>query len=111
MRIVVFSDTEGKHDQVVVPDGDVLIFAGDMSRTGSAVAIEVFDRWLGTLPHATKLAIVDNHDTLPERNPGVGRLLLKNCHYLQDEAIEVGVLKFWGSPYSPPFFQLGFQPA
>jgi Icc-related predicted phosphoesterase len=109
MRIVAFSDTEGKHGQLEVPDGDVLVFAGDMSHHGSSVAIEEFDRWLGTLPHPNKLVIAGNHDTLFERNPGIGRLLMKNCRYLQDEVAEVDGVKFWGSPWQPWFFNWSFN--
>lgn len=109
MRIVAFSDTEGKHDQLTVPDGDVLIFAGDMSHHGSSLAIEAFDRWLGLLSHKDKLVIAGNHDTLFERNPGIGRLLMRNCRYLQDEAAEIGGLKFWGSPHTPVFYNWAFN--
>jgi len=31
MRIVALSDTHGKHERLQVPDGDLLLFAGDCS--------------------------------------------------------------------------------
>lgn len=109
MRIVAFSDTEDKHEQLSVPDGDVLVFAGDMSRYGSQKSIENFNEWLGSLPHHDKIVVCGNHDTLFERNPSLGRSLMTNCHYLQDEGIEVGGLKFWGTPWQPWFHNFAFN--
>lgn len=34
IRIVVLSDTHTKHDKIEVPDGDILIHAGDFSFHG-----------------------------------------------------------------------------
>lgn len=109
MRIVAFSDTEGQHGGLAVPDGDILVFAGDMSMHGSSRAIGAFNGWLGTLPHRDKIVICGNHDMLFERNLGVGRLLMSNCRYLQDEAAEIGGMKFWGSPWQPWFHDWAFN--
>ena len=109
MRIVAFSDTEGSHRQLEVPDGDILVFAGDMSRQGSTRSIADFNSWLGRLSHPEKVVVAGNHDTLFERNPGVGRLLLSGCRYLQDEAAEIAGLKFWGSPWQPWFHDWAFN--
>lgn len=106
---MAFSDTEGSHRQVEVPNGDILIFAGDISRQGSSRAIADFNAWLALLPHPEKVVIAGNHDTLFERNPGVGRLLLTGCRYLQDEAAEISGLKFWGSPHTPEFYNWAFN--
>ena len=34
MRIVAISDTHGLHDTLTIPDGDVLVHAGDITRHG-----------------------------------------------------------------------------
>ncbi len=36
MRIVCISDTHSMHREIVVPDGDMLIHAGDLTMKGSA---------------------------------------------------------------------------
>jgi Trk K+ transport system NAD-binding subunit len=42
------SDTHGHHREVEVPDGDVLIHAGDFAFfNGSTFAIRDFNAWLG----------------------------------------------------------------
>ena len=61
MRLVLISDTHGDHDHLTVPDGDVLIHAGDMTENGEVSEVRDFNRWLGTLPHKHKLVIAGNH--------------------------------------------------
>jgi len=65
-RLVLFSDTHGQHDRLVgpfaVPEGDVLIFAGDACSAGTPGEWAAFCRWLGGLPHPHTLIVVGNHD-------------------------------------------------
>ena len=35
MRLIALADTHGYHDELVVPDGDVLVHAGDMTTRGT----------------------------------------------------------------------------
>jgi hypothetical protein len=45
-----------------VPEGDVLVFAGDACSTGTPSEWRAFYRWLGDHPHAHKLVVAGNHD-------------------------------------------------
>ena len=40
-----------------IPDGDILIHAGDFSITGLVYEVKEFNDWLGTLPHKHKIVI------------------------------------------------------
>jgi hypothetical protein len=55
VTVVMLSDTHTHHHDVVVPDGDILIHAGDyaLARSTDAQLLEKadFDAWLATLPH------------------------------------------------------------
>ena len=62
MRIVAISDTHLKHNDLDVPDGDILIHAGDSTKRGQLEQIESVNYWLGTLPHKHKIIIAGNHD-------------------------------------------------
>jgi len=63
VRFVCISDThDASLDELVVPDADVLIHAGDFSQTGRIDEVRRFAAWLGSLPHARKLVIAGNHD-------------------------------------------------
>jgi predicted phosphohydrolase len=109
MRIVCLSDTHDLHRELTVPDGDVLLHAGDATMKGTPERIEAFDRWLGTLPHAHKVVIAGNHDWAFERTPALARGLIRNARYLQDEEAIVAGLRVWGSPWQPWFFDWAFN--
>lgn len=109
IKIVALSDTHSRHRQINVPDGDILIHAGDTTMSGAANEIAAFDNWLGTLPHPVKLFCAGNHDVLFERAPVFARSLITNATYLQDELIEVLGLRIYASPWQPRFFDWAFN--
>lgn len=109
MRIVCISDTHNKHRQCNIPEGDLLIHAGDISSRGRIEEIIEFDQWMGTLPHSDKIIIAGNHDFLFERNPLLARSLIRNAHYLEDSGIVLKGFKIWGSPITPWFFNWAFN--
>lgn len=104
MRLVIISDTHEKHRYLRVPEGDVLVHAGDMTNIGAKDAFVDFNNWLGDLPHEYKVVIAGNHDRLLEGNDDLARGLLSNAIYLRDSAVRIGNVHFWGSPWSPEFF-------
>jgi predicted phosphodiesterase len=54
MRVVCVSDTHGYHRRTDVPDGDVLVHAGDVTLDGSLEGVEFFNDWLGRCPTGTR---------------------------------------------------------
>jgi Icc-related predicted phosphoesterase len=112
MRIVCISDTHGHHKCVRVPDGDVLIHAGDLTNGGDAEEIKGAMQWLSELPHRHKIAIAGNHDGLFESDPKrAAALVPPSVHYLEDSGCTLGGLRFWGSPVQPWFLDLAFNRA
>jgi Icc-related predicted phosphoesterase len=109
MIIVAISDTHGYHDRLEVPDGDVLIHAGDITERGRLEEVEAFDRWLAQLPHRYKIVIAGNHDFCFQHRPGDARALMRHATYLQDEAVDVEGVKFYGSPWQPEFCDWAFN--
>jgi predicted phosphohydrolase len=69
IRLVFLSDTHAWHGRIVVPDGDVLVHCGDLTRQGSFEDVIEFSRFLAALPHAHKVVIAGNHDWAFERSP------------------------------------------
>ena len=62
-KIVILSDTHGQHRRLdCVPDGDILIHAGDWTRFGNKEDVVDFNEWLGTLPHRYILCVEGNHE-------------------------------------------------
>lgn len=111
MLITVISDTHGKHEQLELPPvTDMIIHAGDFSNVGRLPEIQSFLDWYTTLPHAYKLLVGGNHDFLLERSPAIFQSLLPdNIIYLENEAIEIEGIRFWGSPITPFFFNWAFN--
>jgi predicted phosphodiesterase len=109
VRIVCLSDTHNRHDQLRIPDGDLLIHAGDATMHGTAEEVAAFDTWLAAQPHRHKLLVAGNHDFLFQQRPRVARGLLKSAAYLEDSGIEIEGLRFWGSPWQPWFFDWAFN--
>lgn len=90
IRVVCISDT---HNHIVnnVPEGDILIHAGDMTGAGSIEEIQKQIDWLASLPHKEIVVISGNHDTYldPRTRPSlredqrIGSIDWKRVHYLQ----------------------------
>jgi len=108
-KIVAVSDTHGKHRRVDVPDGDVLVHAGDFTGSGALRDIEEIDEWLSEFPHPTKILVAGNCDSVCEMSPDRVRDSLTEARYLEDEALEVDGLEFWGSPWQPIFLNMAFN--
>ena len=109
-RIVCISDTHNCNEEIVVPDGDILIHSGDATINGSDVEVIEFLHWFSRLPHRRKIFVAGNHDWLFERDNDLARRLLDpTIIYLQDSAIEIDCLKIYGSPWQPRFFDWAFN--
>ncbi len=100
VRLVLMSDTHGHHRKAKVPDGDVLVHAGDFTYfNGNTWAIRDFNHWLAHLPHRNKVLIPGNHDSgfaYP-----AWRELITAATLLINEGTTIGRLRIWGSPVTP----------
>lgn len=107
--LVVMADTHGYHDKLVVPEGDILIHAGDMTQIGTLDQLAEFTAFLKNLSHRHKIVVAGNHDFCVEQTPDEARALLKDVTYLQDEAVTFEGITFYGSPWQPRFFDWAFN--
>ena len=59
IRIVCVSDTHSLVENVQppfnIPEGDILIHAGDFTNQGNLDKVKEFNSWLGSLPHKHKI--------------------------------------------------------
>lgn len=108
VKIVCIADTHGQHGFLDVPEGDILIHAGDIEAR-SHIDIIQFNHWLGTLPHKHKVVIPGNHDFYPERYFDICKGTLTNCHFLHDDGVTAEGIKIWGSGWTPRFFDWAFM--
>jgi 3',5'-cyclic AMP phosphodiesterase CpdA len=61
-KIVCISDTHSLLPSKEIPNGDVLIHAGDFSNVGHQKDYQAFHEFLDQLPHKHKIFIAGNHD-------------------------------------------------
>jgi len=128
IKFVCISDTHTKTYGLKIPDGDVLIHAGDFTYTGTPKEVEDFSKFLKSCPHPHKIVIAGNHDlTFDEKNyedlrkrfhnynkevydPVKTKAMVQNCcTYLEDSSTTVYGYKIYGSPWTPVFFDWGFN--
>lgn len=113
MKVVCISDTHGYHESVVVPDGDLLIHAGDFTGEDIGKADMMrFLTWFDKQPHPDKILVAGNHDGALELWKDEARELIaqfSSIFYLQDSFIDINGVLFWGSPWTPEFCNWHFN--
>lgn len=98
IRVVCISDTHTLIPQDV-PDGDILIHAGDMTNAGSVADIQAQVNWLTTLPHKEIIVVCGNHDTYldPRTRQSLsederrGNVEWGRIHYLQHRRLSLTI--------------------
>lgn len=110
MKIVCLSDTHNAHNEIAVPDGDLLIHAGDAVTSGTINELQNFIKWFDGLPHKRKVLIAGNHDWAFQLQPDKAlELIPPSIVYLQDSWVEIDGFKIYGSPWQPRFFDWAFN--
>ncbi len=131
-KIITLSDTHGKHNEVDLPEGDLLVYAGDFTGIGSKYEVESFLKWLKKVSRKYTFGsvfIAGNHDRSfdpkyykeyeyyssldqesPTKKPSWVYSMLEEyadpklgVRYLEGTSVQIDKLKVWGSPYTPSF--------
>ena len=102
MRIVITSDTHGRHDDLSALSGDVLIHCGDFSDgfRPDADDLQRVDDWFGAQHFRHILCVGGNHDFVAQDYSGDGPLF-QNATYLLDTSVVIDGVRFYGSPWVP----------
>lgn len=109
MKIVAISDVHGFHEDIEIPDGDVLICAGDMLRAGTQHELNQLNEWLRKQPHQDKIYVAGNHDWCFQTHKEESKQILTNAMYLEDSGLEIQGQLFWGSPWTMRFGNWAFM--
>lgn len=129
VRVVCISDTHNR--QPLLPPGDILIHAGDLTENGSFDEIQAQLHWLSSQSHTHKIVVTGNHDVLdeaflekyPERRYGDRRTKAQldwgSVKYLENQAVRLSVagrdgaalrqFLVFGSPLTPCYGVSAFQ--
>ncbi|KAF2233875.1 hypothetical protein EV356DRAFT_467755 [Viridothelium virens] len=109
VRVVCISDTHTL-THASIPDGDLLIHAGDLTNNGTPSELHAQLTWLSSLPHPHKVVIAGNHDTQldprsratlsePDRSAPLPDWSSFGIHYLQHSPL---TLDIHPSPHHSP---------
>jgi len=111
LKIICISDTHGDHEQVRLPEGDVLVHAGDITAHGTEQNVRDFIRWFSAQPYEQKLFTAGNHDTFVEQHQEKVQALCAEhgVVFLNDSGTTVNGVSFWGSPITPRFLDWSFM--
>ncbi len=114
MRIAAISDTHSRQNWAV-PSCDVFIHAGDITGHGSLQETAIFASSLRDCinsPHGPQHAIIvpGNHDACFEVSAEPTLALFDpRVHVLLNEPLVLDGVRFFGSPWTPPFMQWHFM--
>ncbi len=123
VRLVFISDTHEQHEAVRVPECDVLVHCGDITGIGDLDALRRFSEWCAKLRDDRRfkeiVAIAGNHDCSLDlacrigprdvRDEALAMFSNYGIDYLEDEARTIAGLSFYGSPWTPRFFDWAFS--
>lgn len=110
MRVVHISDPHGKHAELNLPAGDVLVCSGDVSHYGIDVEMHAFLNWLRKQPYKHKILVAGNHDEILYETEGYESEVFDfdGIHYLKDSSVTIDGIKFYGTPWVPAEFSMAF---
>lgn len=106
MKIVCISDTHTMHDEITIPECDMLIHAGDFTYMGRWIdEVLPFLEWFAVQPAKHKILINGNHEVMISKAPGILRDKCKELgiEYLCNEHTIKAERMIFGSPYSVKF--------
>jgi Icc-related predicted phosphoesterase len=111
LKFVAISDTHCRHNNIKLPNGDVLLHAGDITYCGKKSEVVDFLNWFSRQKFAFKVFIAGNHDFYFENaNPKeLEEVVPKNVIYLNDSGISIDNFTIWGSPVTPWFYNWAFN--
>lgn len=115
VRLAFISDTHLYLGRINIPKCDILVHAGDLTQCGNLSEIAIVGNQFKDIIEsgdAEKIVFIGgNHDEMLEKNPYMARDLMKgrNIYYLENQSLELDGIKFYGSPYTPEFFNWSFM--
>ena len=103
MIIDCISDLHGFYPQL--EGGDLLIVAGDLTRSDEEGQYLAFFSWLKRQKYRKIVVVAGNHDVMLDEGVPYPLFLRieESCSYLLDSGIDFEGFKIWGSPYTLAF--------
>ena len=104
LRIACISDTHSEEESIVIPEADLLVFAGDALNFSSwAKHMAKFYSWISAVNCRDKVLVAGNHDLYISRNKENIETILPGIKYLEDSSVSVGLnssVTVYGAPWT-----------
>jgi len=96
-RILALSDTHGQHRSLVIPQADIIIYAGDACEGGDEGQLEDFFSWFSALPIPYKIFVAGNHDLAFDLDPARAKAMIPdNVIFLENRGMVIENIHFYG---------------
>ena len=112
-RIVAISDTHSQLDKIDLPEGDILISAGDITYRGTLAEMT---KQLDILQEKgskfkSTILVLGNHDFLGQDMPYLTRIMCeeRKIIWLQGTGVTIDGINFYGDATTPEFFDWAFM--
>jgi len=113
MKITGIADIHTFYDDVIIPETDTLIIAGDVLGAGIKEEWNNFITWISKINIDNIIYIAGNHDRVleNEKTKEQAKKDLENAGiiYLEDSSVTINDIKFYGSPWQINFFNWAFN--
>lgn len=109
LKVVCISDTHMSHEELKMPEGDILVHSGDFSGMTNYEELIELNRWFGTLDYREIYLVPGNHDGQFAENADAARALIPEAKVLIDQGAEFDGYKIWGSPWTAKFYDWWFM--
>jgi Icc-related predicted phosphoesterase len=117
MKLCLISDTHGLHDQLDLPEADVLVHSGDLLNRGKLSELNSASLWLQEQKKKFReiVVVAGNHDFIlqafmtEEKEHILRKDFFPGMHYLRDSGVTIDGVNFYGSPWQPFFFNWAFN--
>lgn len=107
MKIALISDVHAQWYNLIIPECDLLISAGDYSYRGELPVVKAFHKWLSMQPAKHVISLQGNHELWVEKNWGRARDTVRyidsRIHFVWEKTITIEGKKIHCSSVTPEF--------
>lgn len=111
--ICCVSDTHCLHENIEIPQCDILIHAGDACGSGTIREFTKFASWFNRQTQAKhRVYVPGNHDRVAETDSFMCQTLIEEVpgsYFLFDRLVDLEGLRIYGTPWTPAFCDWAFQ--
>lgn len=113
MRIVAISDVHNRYHNLIIPECDLLISAGDYSFHGEPAVVKAYHQWLNEQKAARIISGQGNHEEWVEKNFEEAKVIaLAACprvDFVEEGEIIIDGVKVWYSSITPWFHDWAYN--